>query len=527
VHPAVLNRRVRELGLTAFTTLMAVALGLGISIEIAKPSLAALIAIACAGAGLVFLLVNKRLEVSVVMVALYLGLLEGPVKLGSGAGRTGSALRDVLIAAVALGALIRLSKSREKVSMPPMAGWVFAWAGLVLAEAFNPKTGGISKALGGFRQQLEWLPFFFFAYALVRSKRRFRQMFILLGVVAFANGIVGTYQTRLSPGQLASWGPGYRELVYGTETEEGVKKGTKGRVFVSEGVAHVRPPALGTDAGFGGGVATIALAPLLALLIVGGLRKKWPIFVLLLGALASVATGLGRLQVVGSVLALMFFVGLSFSLGGRLTRSLAVLLGVLVLVIPVGAVFVSALGGSTFARYASIAPENIGSGTKDTKKSDLNQIPSLVERIPFGAGLGRVGAAAGFGGAVHEEVLEKKGFASDTAYTFELAELGLPGLILWVSLTITLLFLMLSRLRRIRDTEIRIYLTALTATLIAFTLIGFSGPTMESGALGPFFWATAGIAAYWFLGPGWKEQTRPRPGKPRTLAEPLPSAGPA
>ncbi len=40
----------------------------------------------------------------------------------------------------------------------------------------------------------------------------------MLGVIALANGVVSAYQTRLTPAQLASWGPGYAERVNGSET---------------------------------------------------------------------------------------------------------------------------------------------------------------------------------------------------------------------------------------------------------------------------------------------------------------------
>src|SRR5262249_38998127 len=154
-----------------------------------------------------FLFTSKRLEVSVVILVLYLGLLEGPVKLGSGGGNAASATRDVLIFSVALGALLRLSFVRARIKLPPLSGWVIAFVALALAEAFNPKTAGLSKVLGGYRAQLEWVPFFFFGYALMRSKQRFRRLFLVLGVIALANGIVGTYQAGLGIEQLASWGP--------------------------------------------------------------------------------------------------------------------------------------------------------------------------------------------------------------------------------------------------------------------------------------------------------------------------------
>ena len=43
----------------------------------------------------------------------------------------------------------------------------------MLVEAANPDTNGIAKIFGGFRQQFEWIPFFFFGYLVMRSKERF------------------------------------------------------------------------------------------------------------------------------------------------------------------------------------------------------------------------------------------------------------------------------------------------------------------------------------------------------------------
>jgi hypothetical protein len=483
------------------TLLIPLVAAMAISLQDANPSVLLAIALVAGSVGVVALIVNPRLNVSVALVVLYLGLLEGPVKLGTGAHSTASVVRDVLIFGVAVGALLRLLASREKVRLPPLAGWVIAFATLVLVEALNPNTQGITKALGGFRQQLEWLPFFFFAYALVRSKRRFRQFFLIVGVLALANGAVSTYQSKLSTTQLASWGPGYKELVNGTENEQqgGTKGGLAARVFAYNGEGHVRPPALGTDAGFGAAVGVIALPATLALLAAGMLRRRWPIILLTLGALAGVATGLGRLQVVGAVIAVLAFTALSFGAGRQVTKTLAVLAGLIVIALPIGAVFVSAVGSSTFSRYESIAPGNVSTETKDTKVQSLAQIPNVIENAPFGEGLGSVGAAAGFGGVNQLEGIGAHRASAETQYNFILDELGLPGLILWVALVIRLLTLGLRGLRRVNDIELRLYLTAVLATLIGSVIMGFSGPSSESAAFGPFFWSTAGMFAYWFI----------------------------
>ncbi|HEY4897392.1 MAG TPA: hypothetical protein VII01_15055, partial [Solirubrobacteraceae bacterium] len=379
-----------------------------------------------------------------------------------------------------------------------LSAWVFAFIALVLIEAFNPRTHGLLKVLGGYRQQLEWVPFFFFSYALLRSKQRIRRLFLILGVLALANGAVSTYQSRISPPALASWGPGYKELVFGTQVNG--KGGLAGRTFAHEGVASVRPPGLGSDAGFGGGVGVIALPALLALLATGRLRRRWPVLILTMGALVAVATGLGRLQVVGAVIAVLSFALLSFSAGRKVTRPLAALLGIAALAIPLGAVFVSYEGSGTFARYTSIAPESVTS-SKDTKTTSLTHIPALLEAAPLGVGLATTGAASGFGGK-EADVLEGHGVSAETEYNFVADELGLPGLLLWAAFTIRLLLLVARRLPGVADIELRVYLAAIFAAFIAFTIMGFSGPTMSSAAFGPFFWGAAGLAAYWFAGPG-------------------------
>lgn len=500
-HPVVAARRRRELLNTAAAAVGALAVGLILSIEEGNGSVALVLLAAVALLGLGALVTYPRLEVTVTVAALYLGLLEGPVKLGFGGHELVSVARDVVIFGVALGAILRIIARRESVRLPPLSAWVLAWWALVLVEAFNPNTHGITKALGGFRQQLEWTPFFFFGYALVRSKARLRKMFLILGVIALANGIVGTYQTGLQPSQLAAWGPGYRELVYGSTG------GLSARTFGVEGESRVRPPALGTDAGGAGGWAVLALPGILALLAYARPRRRWPLLLLCFGALAGASTGEGRIQVVGAALAVLAFLLLSMSAGRQVLRPVVVLLGVLALAIPVGAVFVSAVGSRTFSRLSSL--EELGSGSKDTKTGEIKHIPSLIAKAPFGVGLGTTGAATGFGGVAASERIEKTNAGAETEYNFVTAELGLPGLILWVGLTIRLLALALPAIGRVRDVETRLYLAAVFAVLIAMTMIGFSGPTMGSGAFGPFFWATAGIGAYWFAGAG-REQ-RPAP----------------
>jgi O-antigen ligase len=239
----------------------------------------------------------------------------------------------------------------------------------------------------------------------------------------------------------------------------------------------------------------LALPATLALIATGRGRRRWLYLVLTLGALVAVATSLGRLQVVGAVLAVATFALLSLSVGRRVTRPIAALLVVIAVALPLGAIFVSATGSGTFSRYASI-----GAGSSnDTKTSTIARIPKQLAAAPFGVGLGTTGSAGGFGGKFSNQV-EGKNVSAETEYNFLADETGILGLGLWVAFSATVIGLVLTRLRRVADPELRLDLAAVFSAFIAFTIMGFTGPTTTAGAFGPFSWFAAGIAAYWLAG---------------------------
>jgi hypothetical protein len=500
VHPVVLERRLYWLLLLALSALVPLALALGIAVAVPHPNLLLALALFAGVVGVLWLLLNDHLEVSLVLLAVYLGMLDGPIKLGTGGHEAASVVRDVLIFSVAIGAFLRLVVKRERLRLPPLSGWVIVYVALVLAEAFNPNTHGFVKALGGFRQQLEWVPFFFFGYAVMRSKERLRKFFLILGVIALANAVVATVQTRMSPQQVASWGPGYHQRIYPEVSANGHQGG--GRVYIAEGEGKVRPMALGSDSGFGGGVGLLALPCTIALLAMGT-RRRWLVALLCLGSLVAVATSLGRLQVVGAAITVVAFAGLAALAGRRVSRPLAAIIAIIVLAVPLGILFVSAEGGGTFNRYQSIgSPSKAASTSTGYKEQAWKKIPHVVEAAPFGVGLGTVGAAGGFGGHYTDEAVEGHGVTAETQYNFLVDELGAPGLILWVALVVSVVVLAARRLRTIPDGEMRIGLAAVFSAVIAMLLMGFSGPLTTSAALGPFLWFATGVASYWFLGPG-------------------------
>lgn len=511
-HPSVLSARARGHLLVGMGMLVPLVLALAISVAMPEPGLSnavAVVGITLGAVVVVAFLLSTNYAVTLALLALYLGLLDGPIKLES-ASKLASGARDVLIIAIGLGMLMRLPLKRERVTLPPLSGWVLAFVAVTVIEALNPNTGSLLKVLGGYRQELEFVPLFFFGYLIMRSKQRFRQLFMILGFIALANGVVGAYQSRLSPGQLASWGPGYSARINGNG------QGQTGRTYSVEGVSHPRPPALGSDSGFGGGVGVLALPGLLALLTLGRLRRRWPVLLCCIGALLGIATSASRSSIAVAVAVLVSFAVLSMIAGLRVSRPLAGLMAVMVLAGAVGWALVAADGSEIFARQESLINPRIKQGTGieveketggDAKEKHLSEIPRDLAHAPFGLGLGVAGSVGGFGGK-EKLSIEQERVSGGSAYNLLAVEVGAPGLFLWIGLSVSVLALGVGGLRRVVDPELRMYLVAVLSGFVAFTVQGFVGSTLGVTPGGAYLWFVPGVVAYWFAGAGRAAMTR-------------------
>jgi hypothetical protein len=501
-HPAATSRRRRDFLATGLALGVPMVVALAVAVKVPDPNFFLAAGIICGLLGLVVFAASTRYAVTLTILVLYFGLLDGVIKLMT-ASQAASSLRDLMIAAICVGVLARIVARREKVDLPPLTGWVIAFVVLVLVESANPNTLGPMKVIGGFRQHLEWIPFFFVGYYLMRSKARFRHLFVLLGVIALANGIVSTVQTQLTPEQLSSWGPGYAQRIAGTGN-------VSGRVYSdSEGRERVRPPALGSDIGFGGFVGVLALPGLLAMLGMGRVRQQWPLLILIVGALLAIATSLQRTAVLGAAIAVLALVVLSASAGRRAVRVLAGLLVVSAVAFALAAVLAPSAGKGVFSRYNSITPGKAASTSVSYREGTITEIPSVIEKYPFGAGLAVAGAGRTFGG--HSDVtIDGHPASAESQYNYVALELGIIGLLFWVAISIAIVSLAIRGLRRIGDVELRLCLAGVFAAVIAFTIMGFVGPTMSNLPFGPYFWFALGIASYWLAGGRQREKRQQR-----------------
>lgn len=434
---------------------------------------------------------TRRTGLALALLMLYLGLLDGYLKLASGSSYV-TLVRDILLYAIVAGVLVRSQVDGRRLPLPPLSGWVIAYTALVLVQIANPSGGTLAHSLAGVRPHLEFVPLFFLGYLMVRDAPSLRLFVVLLLVLAAANGIVGYVQFHLSQQQFANWGPGYAQLINGT----GVFTGA-GRTFTdASGVGHVRPFGLGSDAGSGGLFGVLAIGGVFALCsLVVSFRYRLIAGVCALGIVAAIVTSEGRGVIVAAV-ATVFTYGLLTVTGQRRVAVFAGLAVASALGYFVISSIISSAGSDAF-RYQGLSASKIISTTSGThgRPGQLQAISSAVSDYPLGAGLGTAGPAAGTpGGSALTGRLN-----AESEFSFLVIEAGIPGLITVVGFTMGLLGVGLARCRREPDPQTRVLLAAVISPLGGILVDFYAGPATVSVPDGPFVWFVGGVIAYWLI----------------------------
>ena len=158
---------------------------------------------------------------------------------------------------------------------------------------------------------------------------------------------------------------------------------------------------------------------------------------------------------------------------------------------------ISALAASadlgTFDRYTSITPDKVLSTTYEYRQDDLSVLPGYLTDYPLGAGLGVAGPAASVSGGPPAAGMVN----AESQLNFLVLELGIPGLLAFLALSLTTLWQAMTRCRRIDDGETRVLLAAVAAPLFALVALWLSGITSTSVPTAPYFWFATGVLAYW------------------------------
>jgi hypothetical protein len=472
---------------TVATALGAALVALGVTTVVAERHFALSLLIAGVAAVGIWLVASERYELTLIVVLLYIGLLDGYLKLRVG-GDAFTLARDVLLYAIVAGAFARWVVRKEAFRLPPLSGWVIAWIAVVLVQLLNPDNGTWSHSFQALRPHLEFVPLFFLGYQVMRTSRRMRAFILLLLVVTAVNAVVAFIQLQLTPDELAQWGPGYAERVNATGDVEG-------RYFVDEqGEVRTRPFGLGSDIGFGGALALLAAPGALALIALSAGRLRGLVALpLAAGVVVAAVTSQARFAVVGSVLAVV-----AYLLLGALSRRRIASVGSVAVGLGICVVGVSLIVGNSeqgqFDRYDDIAPSQVLSTSYEYRRDTLGAIPDYATSYPLGAGIGSVGPAGGLSGRPEGPRLN-----GESEMTTLIVEVGVPGFIVMLGFNLVLLAAAISRIRRIPDREVQLLLAALAAPLFALFATWYVGPTTVGAPGAPYMWFIGGTLAYWLF----------------------------
>jgi hypothetical protein len=443
-------------------------------------------------AGGLWFAATRRTQLALALFMLYLGLLDGYLKLASGSNLV-TFVRDLLLYAIVVGLLVRAIVQGKRLPLPPLSAWVVAFCVLVLVQIANPQDGTIVHSLAGVRQHLEFVPLFFLTFAFVRSVKALRMVVILLAVIAAANGVASFVQFKESPAQFAAWGPGYAQRVLGT----GGAFSGGGRTFKNGEVGGgTRPFGLGSDGGDGGWFGAFAFCGILALAAFSR-RRRYQLFAVVaaLGAALAVITSQDRGVIVGSVIIVLSFALLIATSRNRFTSVAGLALAGIAAVIVIQAVIGSV--GTSQVRYQGLSPSSILQTTNKARGKSIALIPHNLVTYPFGAGLGTGGPAISAPGA--SQLTLTKGPDVETEFSFLIVETGIAGMIALTGFTLSMLVIGFRRCRLEPDPEARALLAALIAPVAGIFVVFFTSAPSPSVPPGPYLWAVGGIVAYWLV----------------------------
>jgi O-antigen ligase len=204
-----------------------------------------------------------------------------------------------------------------------------------------------------------------------------------------------------------------------------------------------------------------------------------------------VLTSQSRSALVTAVVAIVAMLGL-MAVGGQARRSL-VGLSLAAVLACITVIAISSHDSGTFDRYSSITPGKAASTTLESRAGTWEEIPAYMTTIPFGAGIGSVGPAAGLW---DDRNLD---WNAESQVNFLLVEAGIPGLAIFLGFQAALFWAIVSGLRREHDPLTVVLLAGLASPLFAYAVNWLVGVNTTSTPNAAYLWLAAGVISYWLV----------------------------
>lgn len=348
--------------------------------------------------------------------------------------------KDILVAVMYVAFLYRLRKHLEKRWRPPFGLPLVLFLGWAAIEAFNPLSASMSYGFLGLKLYFYYIPLMFTAYALLRTEldlRRFLVFNLALGGVISLLGVIQaiTGQRFLNPEVL---------------DEDLVALGNLNRYSPISGLVFNRPTSVFvSDGRFGSYLILMWILSFgtISYLMLGRRRSGKLMYLCAAAVLAAIMLSGVRTALVYSLIGTAVMVaGLIWATRLRKEQVLRTFKAIrrFVLLSSVGGVCVALLYPEALASRWAFYMETLSpSGTASELTTRGWEYPLseflkafTMENWGWGRGLG----TASLGSQYLTRILNARapGPAVENGYGALLLEMGIPGLVLWIIMTIAI-----------------------------------------------------------------------------------------
>jgi hypothetical protein len=405
--------------------------------------------------------------------------------------------KDALVAVICAVYLYEVGRRREKTWRPPF--WppllvFFWWAAM---EAFNPKTPSAIYGLLGLKLYFCYVPLLFIGYALVRKELDLRRFLIINLAIAGLVSFLGIAQAIFG-----------QQLLNPQTLDESLRDlGDLNRTSPVSGLVFNRPTSVFvSDGRFG---AYLLLMYVLGFGAIGYfIQRRWEnrktvylCFGLVCGAilLSGVRTALGLAVISTAVMVPAMFWGQKFRRGQVLQilkaiRRMALFGATAALCL---ALFYPSALASRWAFYTeTLSPT--GRASELELRTWTYPISELVHtfRLPdwqWGRGLGTVSLGVQYVTRFLHAPQPAPGVES--GYGGMLLEMGIPGLILWIVLSVAVVWACWGEVRKLRSTPMFSLAFSIFwfALIVLFPLSFVSLATYQDFIINAYLWLLIGV----------------------------------
>ncbi len=431
--------------------------------------------------GFVFLIIPMKWALRGVLI--YVGF-EGAFKVLADYTALIHVSTDILISLLCFKVVILTVLKRTAIprGAPPLFILFVIHFGWLLVEFANPYAISLYSSLAAIKIYGTVVMLYFFGYYLTHSARDAKILMGLWVFIVAAHSFAAVYQSSIGPTSLTAIYSGYQTVLSRFKLPE----------FRPFGFGH----APGVPAAF-----IFLGSSFLAYFLIYS-KKTWIKTICVITALSTLLVCQIRSALLKVIVAVMFFLIFRLSSYKKVDFKKAfrpiVAFAIMSIVIAVGTprligYLQQKYLGNIFAVNRTLMLFDYDK-TLTARSGMWGRLKEYAELVPLGAGLSRVGAAGGkFKYLIDKDEYFRGGFFTDNLWLATLVDLGIPGMVIFSLIALSIIFLGFRVQVRAPPNEIRIICAAILSALIAIYIGCYGSEAYLYNPEAVFFWTFSGV----------------------------------